>query len=129
MRERYSSGTFRSLLVSIVTSCASVATPFAHAAGAQECGHLATVAGGADDNFRPPLSATVTGSGRAYFHTAPAAECVSKHTFLIPGDTVTIYKPYKNWYQVMYTNNKTGEDFEGWIEQGRLQLGKPYGGE
>jgi len=108
---------------------ASVAMSCAHGADLPGCRHLAAVAGGADDNFRPPLSAMVTGSGRAYFHSAPAAECVSKHTFLVPGDTVTIYKPYENWYQVMYVNGKTGEDFQGWIEEGRLRLGRPFGGD
>lgn len=93
-----------------------------------DCEKLGNATGGPDDNFRPPLTATVIGDGRAYFHFAPASECITKRLFIIPGDDVTVYKPYKNWYQVMYVNSKTGEDFEGWIEDRRLRLGGTVGG-
>jgi len=93
-----------------------------------DCQQLGKAAGSPDDNFRPPLAATVIGAGRTYFHSAPASECMTKHIFIIPGDNVTVYKPYKNWYQVMYINSKTGEDFEGWIEDRRLRLGSSEGG-
>jgi hypothetical protein len=129
MIERYSPTTFQRATIAILALCAISATSYAHAGGAAECRQLASDAGGPDDNFRPPLSATVTGSGRAYFYSAPASPCISKRTFLVPGDTVTVYKPYKKWYQVMYVNGKTGEDFEGWIEQGRLRLGDHLGGD
>ncbi|WP_019936587.1 hypothetical protein [Bordetella sp. FB-8] len=113
----------------ILALCANLAAPHTSAASAQGCQRLAKNTGGPDGNFRPPLSATVTGSGRAYFYSAPASRCISKHTFLIPGDTVTVYKPYKKWYQVMYVNGKSGEDFEAWLEEGRLRLGGPLGGD
>jgi hypothetical protein len=107
--------------------CASfVAT---HSQAAVDCRKLAEVTGGTDANFRPPLAATVIGTGRAYLHSAPASECMSKRLFIIPHDNVTVYKPYKNWYQVMYINSKTGEDFEGWIEDRRLRLGDTVGGD
>lgn len=109
--------------------CASFATMYAYAQGSANCRQLNESAGGLDDNFRPPLSATVAGSGRAYFYSAPARQCVTRHTFIIPGDTVTVYKPYKEWYQVMYVNRNTGEEFEGWVEEGRLRLGGHLGGD
>jgi hypothetical protein len=100
----------------------------AHANDAFDCQKLDEATGGSDDNFRPPLSATVIGTGRAYFFSAPALQCVNKGVFVVPGDTVTVYKPYKNWYQVMYVNKRTGKDFEGWVQENRLRLGGPLGG-
>ncbi|EIP86148.1 hypothetical protein A33K_17238 [Burkholderia humptydooensis MSMB43] len=41
---------------------------------------------------------------------------------------MTVYKPYKHWYQVMYVNDKTGEAFEGRVEERRLRLGDHLGG-
>jgi hypothetical protein len=110
----------------VLILCASLATM--HARAAVDCQKLGEATGGPDDNFRPPLSAHVVGVGRAEFYSAPASECMIKHLFIIPGDEVTVYKSYKNWYQVMYTNNKTGEDFEGWIEDRRLRLEGTVGG-
>lgn len=110
--------------------CASFTTPYAHANDAVNCRRLNEATRGPDDNFRPPLSATVTGSGRAYFYSAPAPQCMTKRTFIVPGDTVTVYKPYKRWYLVMYVSNKTGEDpIEGWVEEDRLRLGGHLGGD
>lgn len=112
----------------ILAVCASFTT-YAHAKDSVECRQLNAAMSGPDDNFRPPLSATVTGSGRAYFYSAPSSQCITKRTFIVPGDMVTVYKPYKRWYQVMYENNKTGEDVEGWVEEGRLRLGGHLGGD
>lgn len=115
-------------LGTILALCLSFTTPCAHAKGPIDCRKLNEAAGGADDNFRPPLSATVVGEGRAYFYSAPAAQCMTKRTFVIPGDTVTVYKPFKAWYQIMYVNSKTGDDpVEGWIEADRLRLGDHLG--
>ena len=111
----------------VLALCTSVAMSCACAHESAACRQLSEAVGGPDDNFRPPVSATVIGLGRAYFHSAPAPECLSKRTFIVPGDAVTVYKPYKKWYQVMYTNVKTGRDVEGWIEEGRLRLGGPLG--
>jgi hypothetical protein len=107
--------------------CASLAATYSLAA--VDCAKLGKATGGPDDNFRPPVMATVIGAGRAYFHSAPESECITKRLFIVPGDNVTVYKPYKNWYQVMYVNNKTGEDFEGWIEDRHLRLGGTVGGD
>jgi hypothetical protein len=103
--------------------------PYADAKGPVDCRRLNEAVGGAGDNFRPPLSATVTGQGRAYFYTAPASQCMTKRTFIVPGDSVTVYKPFKDWYQIMYVSSKPGEDpFEGWIKADRLRLGDHLGG-
>lgn len=67
-------------------------------------------------------------SRQTCFYAAPDSQCMTKRTFIVPGDSVTVYKPYKNWYQVMYINSKTGEDFEGWVEEGRLRLGARWVG-
>ncbi len=113
----------------VLALCAGFTMMSAHAQGAVDCRHLNDATGGPDDNFRPPLAATVIGQGRAYFYSAPASPCMIRRTFIVPGDTVTVYKPYKKWYQVMYVNGKTGEDVEGWIEESRLRLGGSVGGD
>jgi hypothetical protein len=99
----------------------------AQAANAVDCAKLDAATSGPDDNFRPPASGTVIGAGRAYFYSAPDAQCMTKRTFIVPGDSVTVYKPHGRWYNIMYVNGKTGEDFEGWVEQGRVRLGGQYG--
>ncbi|CFL01744.1 hypothetical protein [Burkholderia pseudomallei] len=129
MIEHYTSKTSHRAAIVILALCVSFATSDAHAEASAECHRVAEATNGPDENFRPPLSATVTGSGRAYFYSAPAPQCIEKRTFLVPGDTVTVYKPYKNWYQIMYMNGKTGEEFEGWVEEGRLRLGDHLGGD
>ncbi len=101
--------------------CASVVTTHVHAQDQTVCHRLNEAAGGVEGNFRPPATATVVGSGRAYFYSAPVATCAMKQTFIVPGDTVIVYKPYKHWYQVMYVD-KAGQDFEGWLEEKRLHL-------
>ncbi|MFG6892057.1 hypothetical protein ACGYTX_08210 [Burkholderia pseudomallei] len=129
MIERYSLATLQSAAIVTLALCASFATSHARAEVSVECRRLAKATGGPDDNFRPPLSATVTGTGRAHFYSAPASQCIEKRVFLVPGDTVTVYKSYKTWYQVMYVSGKTGEDFEGWVEEGRVRLGGHLGGD
>lgn len=114
--------------VASLVLCASVAASHAATKASVDCGQLNDVTGGPDNNFRPPVSAVVAGSGRAYFYTAPAPECIARRVFIVPGDTVTVYKPYKGWYQVMYLNPKTGDDFEGWVQEDRLRLGAALGG-
>lgn len=106
---------------------ASLGVHGAHAKNSVDCGKLDAVASGPDDNFRPPASGTVVGAGRAYFYSAPDAQCVTKRTFIVPGDSVTVYKSHGRWYNVMYVNGKTGNDVEGWVEQSRVHLGGQYG--
>ncbi|MEB2501151.1 SH3 domain-containing protein [Burkholderia cenocepacia] len=106
---------------------ASLAASGAHATRAVDCGQLDAATSGPDDNFRPPASGTVIGTGRAYFYSAPDAQCMTKQTFIVPGDSVTVYKSHGRWYNIMYVNGKTGDDFEGWVEQGRVRLDGRYG--
>ncbi|HDR9871647.1 hypothetical protein [Burkholderia cenocepacia] len=106
---------------------ASLAASGAHATRAVDCGQLDAATSGPDDNFRPPASGTVIGTGRAYFYSAPDAHCMTKRTFIVPGDSVTVYKSHGRWYNIMYVNGKTGDDFEGWVEQGRVRLDGRYG--
>lgn len=106
---------------------ASLAASGAHATRAVDCGQLDAATSGPDDNFRPPASGTVIGTGRAYFYSAPDAQCMTKRTFIVPGDSVTVYKSHGRWYNIMYVNGKTGDDFEGWVEQGRVRLDGRYG--
>jgi hypothetical protein len=87
-----------------------------------DCAALSRSLSGTDNNFRPPLSGTVIGKGRLHFHTAPSTQCAQKDVFIIPGDDVTVYQPHKGWYEVMFLNGKTGEDFEGWIDADRVRL-------
>ncbi|RQT14438.1 hypothetical protein [Burkholderia contaminans] len=106
---------------------ACVGTNGAYAKNAVDCAKLDAATSGPDDNFRPPALGTVIGAGRAYFYSAPEAQCMTARTFIIPGDSVTVYKSHGRWYNIMYINGKTGEDFEGWVEQGRVRLDGQYG--
>ncbi|WP_321859990.1 hypothetical protein [Burkholderia cenocepacia] len=106
---------------------ASLGANSVHAKSAVDCGKLDAATRGPDDNFRPPASGTVIGTGRAYFYSAPDAQCITKRTFIVPGDSVTVYKSHGRWYNIMYVNGKTGDDFEGWIELDRVHLGGQYG--
>ncbi|GAA5166514.1 hypothetical protein GCM10025770_23750 [Viridibacterium curvum] len=71
--------------------------------------------------FHPRLSATVSGVGRAWLYAAPTEKCKTKR-FIVPGDSVTVYTPYKGWFHVMYINVSTGEDFEAWVKEDRLKI-------
>ena len=104
-----------------------IVTPYANAQALNDCQQINKASGGPDNNFRPPAIAKVVGKGRAYFYSAPAARCLMKHIFVIPGDRVTVYKPYLDWYQVMFINTRTGDETEGWIKENRLELAGQYG--
>nr|BFD40789.1 hypothetical protein FFPRI1PSEUD_22880 [Pseudomonas sp. FFPRI_1] len=78
--------------------------------------------------YRPPLEAKVIGEGRLHFHSGPDAACKNNKLYVIPGDGLTVYASSdKGWAQVMYIA-KDGEDYTGWVEEKRLQLGGHYGG-
>ncbi|HHX4057125.1 MAG: hypothetical protein ACN6QT_00755 [Burkholderia contaminans] len=115
------------IAIAMLAIGACVGTNGAYAKNAVDCTKLNTATSGPEDNFRPPASGTVIGAGRAYFYSAPDAQCMTKRTFIIPGDSVTVYKSHGRWYNIMYINGKTGEDFEGWVEQGRVRLDGQYG--
>jgi hypothetical protein len=83
--------------------------------------------------FRPPYWGEVTGSGRAYFYTAPSGSCIEKKVFVKKGDSLIIYAGYplygavtSGWMYVMYINTKTTEPedpVEGWVRGNRIKLG------
>lgn len=75
---------------------------------------LSKQADSVDDNYRPPLEAKVISSKKLYLYTAPDAQCKMKGVFVIKGDSLTAYKPYKKWVNAMCIN-KDGEDYTGWV--------------
>ena len=64
--------------------------------------------------------------GRAYFHSAPRADCVTG-VFVIPGDFITVYKPSGEWLNVMYVA-RDGKETSGWLLEKRVRLRQAYGG-
>jgi hypothetical protein len=62
----------------------------------------------------------VTGTGRAWFHTAPLDECRVPQLFIIPGDVVTVLHTYGDYADVAYRNPRTGREASGWIKLDRL---------
>jgi hypothetical protein len=67
----------------------------------------------------------VTGTGRAWFHTAPLDECKLPSLFVIPGDVLTVLHVYGDYADVAYRNPRTGRDATGWIRLDRLSAGAP----
>jgi hypothetical protein len=62
----------------------------------------------------------VTGSGRAWFHTAPLDECRLPALFVIPGDVLTVLHIYGDFADVAYRNPRTGREANGWLRLDRL---------
>lgn len=93
-------------------------------ADAKQCKELAAQVNGPEDNFRPPLGATAqpqAPSKRVYLRSAPLEQCAAGQPFIVHGDHVTVYKPYKGWMQVMYIA-KSGDDYSGWVKETELKL-------
>jgi hypothetical protein len=67
----------------------------------------------------------VTGTGRAWFHTAPLDECKLPALFVIPGDVLTVLHTYGDFADVMYRNPRTGREASGWLKLDRLTDGAP----
>ncbi|NIA57222.1 hypothetical protein HAV22_26715 [Massilia sp. TW-1] len=67
----------------------------------------------------------VTGTGRAWFHTAPLAECKLPALFVIPGDVLTVLHVYGDYADVAYRNPRTGRAATGWLWLDRLSAGAP----
>jgi hypothetical protein len=67
----------------------------------------------------------VTGTGRAWFHTAPLDECKLPSLFVIPGDAVTVLHVYGDYADVAYRNPRTGREATGWLRLDRLSAGAP----
>jgi hypothetical protein len=70
-----------------------------------------------------PSARVVTGSGRAWFHTAPLDECKLPSLFVIPGDVLTVLHVYGDYADVAYRNPRTGRDATGWLRLDRLSVG------
>lgn len=85
------------------------------------CTHLSTQAEHEQALLNPPASYRVGGTGRLYFHTAPADACRTNDIFVIPNDELIAYSDYAGWYSVMYINPRTGKNYTGWIKSDRLQ--------
>jgi hypothetical protein len=93
-------------------------------ADSKQCQELADKVSGPDDNFRPPLGATAqpqAPSKRVYLRSAPLEQCAAGQPFIVRGDNVTVYKPYKGWMQVMYIA-KSGDDYSGWVKETELKM-------
>lgn len=65
--------------------------------------------------YSPVLGKKVMKQGRLYFHTAPHSSCKMPSTFIIKGDDVIAYQHYNGYDYVMFTNDKTGVNTEGWV--------------
>lgn len=63
---------------------------------------------------------TVAGTGRAYFHSAPAEVCRTPKVFLVPGDRVRAGRETDAFVEIEYRNPKSGQVFKGWIRRDRL---------
>jgi hypothetical protein len=90
-------------------------------AKAVDCKHAEILAEQEKAAFYPRQTHAVTGNGRLYLHTAPDPECRLKEVFVVPGDVLIVYSEYKGWYDVMFVNHKTGNDFTGWVKADRLK--------
>jgi hypothetical protein len=94
------------------------------------CEVLAGEVDGPDNNFRPPLEATVTGRGKLPLYSAPAARCVLKGRFAAPGKSATVYKHHRQWSNVMLiVVDEDGEaaDIVAWVPSKRLKIIGQYG--
>jgi len=105
-------------------------SPSAFAAeAAVDCDALHEKANAEAGSYRPPVEGKVIGQGRVYFHSAPNSACITKKVFVVPGDGLTVYASTEDgWDQVMYIA-KNGDDFSGWVEEKRVELGQHYGGD
>jgi len=90
------------------------------------CVDLNSQTAGPDQNFRPPVSGEVIGRGRVALYSAPSKSCRNPQVAMARGESLTVYKPYKDWLNVMYVS-KGGQDFTGWVRSSRVRLGGRYG--
>jgi hypothetical protein len=72
--------------------------------------------------FSPPLAVVVIGTGRLQFHSAPNARCAMNGIFVVPRDEMVSYAQTKSgWSSVMYTNPRTSNNVQGWVQSSRLK--------
>ncbi len=62
----------------------------------------------------------VVGTGRLYFHTAPAKRCQLKDVFVIVGDSLEAFADYGEFTSVIYWNPNTGAGTAGWVLRSRV---------
>lgn len=110
------------LFLIFVALCGLLPCRSAHAQTLEDCLDLSRAVSTPDNTFQPPLSGRVIGKGRLHFHAAPSTQCREKDVFIIPGDRVTLYRPYHGWYQLLFINGKSGKHFEGWVDANRVRV-------
>lgn len=91
-----------------------------------ECAKNASKVDNGEYNYRPPLEAQVIGNGRISFYSAPKSKCLVKGVFVIKGDSLTVYKSYGSWANVMFIRSD-GEDFMGWVQESKIKIIGQYG--
>ncbi|MCW2601752.1 MAG: hypothetical protein JWM02_3581 [Frankiales bacterium] len=92
------------------------------------CKKLSAETSGPEMNYRPPLEGEVVGEGKTFLYSAPSDRCKYKHVFVVRGVYLTVYKPHKNWLNVMYIA-RGGEDHIGWVRKDPVRLLGHYGEE
>jgi hypothetical protein len=72
--------------------------------------------------YRPLLQGTITGSRRAYFHTAPHASCSAQKSYLVAGDQAKVWMAVDSgWVYATYAA-KNGKEYAGWLDQAQVVL-------
>jgi hypothetical protein len=112
--------------VAVLGFCAAVLLS-ATCAAEVNCGKVHKQAEQGSAGFYPRRSYSVEGKGRIYFHTAPDTRCRTKDIFVIQGDSLVVYSSFDGWYEVMYINPKSGEDYSGWVRSERLKFSGTIG--
>ena len=63
----------------------------------------------------------ITGSGRAYFYSAPNDKCKIKDTFLVPGDLTDAGLEFGDFTYVIYFHPVSGQETSGWLKMDRVR--------
>ncbi len=74
--------------------------------------------------FRQPVSMTVIGAGRLYFHSSTSKDCTIRNLFIVPHDSVIGYGTSTDdkWTEVMYIHPVTQKESVGWVATSRLKI-------
>ena len=78
------------------------------------------------ESYRPPMEGKIIGNNKNYFYSSPDLQCKMKGTFVVEGDSITVYGSYKDWFNVMYIAT-TGEDYVAWIPSKQVKITGQYG--
>ena len=95
-------------------------------AAESHCTKLSKIVDIMGESYHPPLEGKLIGNNKLYFYSSPDLQCKMKGEFVINGDSLTVYKPYKNWLNVMYIATN-GEDYMAWIPSKRVKIIGQYG--